>query len=189
MYLSAIQCGSRLQGITCARVSTRLYTTAAAAAGNTTINARLKSDLKAAMKAKEKTKLTVIRGILSDILYAEKNQTGSTLFSRDSDADVAALIQRAIKQRRDSIQSYSEGGREDLVQEESAELAVLSEYLPEQLSSEQIEARVKQVIERLGVSGIKAMGAVMKEIDISPAEAPKSRVAEAVKRILGKISS
>ncbi|KAJ2394988.1 Mitochondrial-processing peptidase subunit alpha [Coemansia sp. RSA 2603] len=176
-------------GITCARVSTRLYTTAAAAAGNTTINARLKSDLKAAMKAKEKTKLTVIRGILSDILYAEKNQTGSTLFSRDSDADVAALIQRAIKQRRDSIQSYSEGGREDLVQEESAELAVLSEYLPEQLSSEQIEARVKQVIERLGVSGIKAMGAVMKEIDISPAEAPKSRVAEAVKRILGKISS
>ncbi|KAJ1722925.1 Mitochondrial-processing peptidase subunit alpha [Coemansia erecta] len=177
MYLSAIQRGSRLPGIACARVSMRLYTSEAA-----TINARLKSDLKAAMKAKEKTKLTVIRGVLSDILYAEKNQTGSTSFSRDSDADVAAVIQRAIKQRRDSIQSYTEGGREDLAQEESAELAVLNEYLPEQMSSEQIEARVKQVIERLGVSGIKAMGTVMKEINISPAEAPKSRVAGASSR-------
>ncbi|KAJ1965347.1 hypothetical protein GGI12_000825 [Dipsacomyces acuminosporus] len=163
-------------------VAARQYADAAGAQA-ATLHARLKADLKAAMKAKEKEKLTVIKGILSDILYAEKSSSGQS-FSKESDADVAAVIQRAIKQRHDSIQSYRDGGREDLASAEKAEAELLKAYLPDQLTSEQIEAQVKQVIERLGVSGIKAMGAVMREVDISPAQAPKSKVAEAVKKLL-----
>ncbi|KAJ2856055.1 Mitochondrial-processing peptidase subunit alpha, partial [Coemansia erecta] len=158
----------------------RSYATEPAAA--VTINSRLKSDLKTAMKAKEKTRLQVIKSVLSDILYAEKNTSSGASFCRDSDADVATVIQRAIKQRRDSIEKYTAGGREDLAQTEAQEIDVLNGYLPEQLSADQIEARVKQVIQELGISGIKAMGAVMKAVDISAAQAPRSKVAEAVKR-------
>ncbi|KAI7830956.1 Yqey-like protein-domain-containing protein [Kickxella alabastrina] len=134
-----------------------------------------------AMKAKEKARLSVIKGVLSDILYAEKSALAGASFSRDSDSDVAGVIQRAIKQRHDSVQSYTEGGREDLAQAE----ALRFKYLPEQLSSEQIEARVRETIERLGVSGIKAMGTVMREVGIDAGQAPKSKVAEAVKKLLG----
>ncbi|KAJ2706731.1 hypothetical protein FB645_001335 [Coemansia sp. IMI 203386] len=164
------------------RTSVRCYSSETAAA--VSINSRLKSDLKTAMKAKEKARLQVIKGVLSDILYAEKNPSSGASFSRDSDADVAAVIQRAIKQRRDSIEKYTAASREDLAQAEAQEIDVLNGYLPEQLSTDQIEARVKQIIQELGVSGVKAMGAVMKAVDISAAQAPKSKVAEAVKRLL-----
>ncbi|KAJ1957020.1 hypothetical protein EC988_001045 [Linderina pennispora] len=149
-----------------------------------TINARLKADLKLSMRAKEKQRTTVIKGVLSDILYAEKNPQSQT-FSRDSDEDVALLIQRAIKQRKESIKQYTDGGRADLATAEQAEVEILGQYLPAQLSEEDIERRVKETVERLGVSGIKAMGQVMKEVAISAAEAPKSKVAAAVKKALG----
>ncbi|KAJ1948839.1 hypothetical protein FBU59_001408 [Linderina macrospora] len=151
-----------------------------------TINLRLKADLKLAMRAKEKQRTTVIKGMLSDILYAEKNPQTASTFSRDSDADVATLIQRAIKQRQDSIKQYTDGGRADLAAAEQQEVEILNLYLPEQLSDQDIERRVRETVERLGVSGVKAMGAVMKEVGISPAEAPKSKVAAAAKRILGE---
>ncbi|KAJ1900479.1 hypothetical protein LPJ66_001434 [Kickxella alabastrina] len=187
MFRSAFQQWAHVGGSRSAFGSMRLYSAEAgtAAAAAATINMRLKSDLKAAMKAKEKTRLSVIKGVLSDILYAEKSALTGASFSRDLDSDVAGVIQRAIKQRHDSVQSYTEGGREDLAQAESAEIVILSKYLPEQLSSEQIEARVRQTIERLGVSGIKAMGAVMREVGIDAGQAPKSKVAEAVKKLLG----
>ncbi|KAJ1817881.1 hypothetical protein LPJ56_003961 [Coemansia sp. RSA 2599] len=181
MFRLAVCSRARLSTSISARAPIRCYATEPAAA---TINSRLKSDLKTAMKAKEKARLQVIKSVLSDILYAEKNAASSTSFSRDSDADVATVIQRAIKQRRDSIEKYTAGGREDLAQAEAQEIEVLSGYLPEQLSADQIEARVKLVIQELGASGIKAMGAVMKAVDISAAQAPKSKVAEAVKRLL-----
>ncbi|KAJ2419822.1 hypothetical protein GGF41_004491, partial [Coemansia sp. RSA 2531] len=120
-------------------------------ASTTSINARLKLDLKEAMKAKEKTKLSVIKGVLSDILYAEKNAMTGASFSRDSDTDVATLIQRAIKQRNESVQSYAAGGREDLAKAEEAEIDILAAYLPRQLTTEEIETHVTQAIERLGV--------------------------------------
>ncbi|KAJ2623790.1 Mitochondrial-processing peptidase subunit alpha [Coemansia sp. RSA 1358] len=140
------------------------------------------------MRAKEKTRLSVIKGLLSDILYAEKNMATGPKFSRESDADVASVIQRAIKQRHDSVQSYRDGGRDDLASAEEDEIHILGSYLPEQLSSEQIEEHVKEVIERLGASGIKAMGAVMKEVDISPAQAPRSCIAEIAKKLLVEVS-
>ncbi|KAJ2910361.1 hypothetical protein GGI21_000950 [Coemansia aciculifera] len=169
-----------------ARHCARPYADIASAAP---INTRLKLDLKEAMKAKEKTKLSVIKGVLSDILYAEKSAIAGASFSRDSDADVAAVIQRAIKQRNDSIQSYAAGGREDLAKAEEAEISILTTYLPKQLTTEEIEAKVAQAIKGLSVAGAgsKAVGLVMREVDISPALAPKSKVAEVVKRLLSAI--
>ncbi|KAJ1670652.1 hypothetical protein GGF38_001374 [Coemansia sp. RSA 25] len=166
-----------------ARQCARQYADLAPAAP---ISARLKTDLKEAMKAKEKTKLSVIKGVLSDILYAEKSAITGASFSRDSDADVAVVIQRAIKQRNDSIQSYSAGGREDLAKAEEAEISILATYLPKQLTTEEIEAHIAQAIKRLNLTsgGSKAVGLVMREVDISPALAPKSKVAEAAKRLL-----
>ncbi|KAJ2492151.1 hypothetical protein IWW37_001728 [Coemansia sp. RSA 2050] len=149
------------------------------------ISSRLKLDLKEAMRAKEKTKSAVIKGVLSDILYAEKSATTGSSFSRESDTDVAVLIQRAIKRRNESVQSYTAGGREDLAKAEEAEIGILSEYLPRQLTTEEIEGYVAQAIERLGVSGgTKSVGVVIREVDISSALAPKSKVAEVVKRLL-----
>ncbi|KAJ2825496.1 Mitochondrial-processing peptidase subunit alpha, partial [Coemansia erecta] len=142
-----------------------------------TIDARLKADLKAAMKAKDKVRLPVIKGILSDILYAEKDPASGSSFSRDSDADVATIFQRAIRRRNDSIESFASGGREDLAEAEKVKLAILEGYLPTQLTVEQIEARVSQTIQKLGVSGVKAMGAVMRDTGISPAKAPKAKTA------------
>lgn len=160
----------------------RWYT--AGTSGKELIHSRLKSDLKAAMKAKEKHRLQVIKGVLSDIQYAKMDSNTGSSFSIESNTDVATVIQRAIKRRNDSIQSYREGGRDDLASTEQEEANMLATYLPKQLTAEEIEHQALQVIERLDVSGIKSMGAVMREIGISPAQAPKSLVAEIVKKLL-----
>ncbi|KAJ2794599.1 hypothetical protein H4R20_006171 [Coemansia guatemalensis] len=162
----------------------RRHLSSAADTQRESIHARLKNDLKAAMKAKDKTSLPVIKGVLSDILYAEKNPVTGATFSKDSDIDVAAVVQRAIQRRRESIQSFADGGRPDLASAEETKLEILSGYLPTQLTTEQIEARAGDVISHLGVSGIKGMGPVMREMGISPAQAPKGKVAEVVKRLL-----
>ncbi|KAJ2604824.1 Mitochondrial-processing peptidase subunit alpha [Coemansia sp. RSA 1804] len=139
----------------------RWYADSPATGAVQTIHARLKQDMKIAMKARDKPRLTTVKSILSDIVYAEKNQSAGASFSKDSDVDVAGIIQRGIKQRNDSIRSYQDGGRQDLVDIEEAELRILESYLPQQLSPKQIETLVRETIERLGASGIKAMGAVM----------------------------
>ncbi|KAJ2156177.1 hypothetical protein GGF46_005364 [Coemansia sp. RSA 552] len=149
-----------------------------------TMHARLKADLKTAMKSKDKARLPVIKSILSDILYAEKNVANGALFSKESDADVAGVVQRAIQRRRESIQSFVDGDRPELASEEKARCAVLEGYLPKQLSAEEIEARAKEVIEQLGVSGVKGIGPVLRAIDIDPAQAPKNAVGAIVKRLL-----
>ncbi|KAI9479838.1 Yqey-like protein-domain-containing protein [Coemansia mojavensis] len=149
-----------------------------------TIVTRLKADLKTAMKEKDKVRLPVIKGILSDIMYAEKSPASSPTFSTYSDADVATVIQRVIRRRHESITSFVDGGRPELAEAEKIKIAILEQYLPQQLTAEQIEARAKDVIRKLGASGAKAIGPVMRDIGISPAEASKARVAEIVKKLL-----
>ncbi|KAJ2791972.1 hypothetical protein H4R21_006236 [Coemansia helicoidea] len=175
--------GHYARSAVCAR-SRRWLGTAAEAAGGA-LHARLKADLKTAMRSKDKTRLGVIKGVLADIVYVEKSPTGGSAFSRDCDADVATVLQRAVQRRRESIQAFSDGGRQDLASAEAERLDVLVGYLPAQLSAEQIEERARATIERLGVAGAKGIGPVMREIGISPAEAPKSDVASVVKRLLG----
>ncbi|KAK9717049.1 hypothetical protein K7432_006459 [Basidiobolus ranarum] len=141
---------------------------------------QIKNDMKSFMRNKERTKLAVVKSIISDITYAEKAQ-GKPV---KSDSEIAVLIQSAIKKRKESIASFESAGREDLAVNEKEEVDILQSYLPEQLSEREIEAEVLKAIKDTGAQSVKDMGKVMKQIQLDPAVAPKSVVAELVKKIL-----
>ncbi len=120
---------------------------------------RLKADMKEAMKAKDKIKLSTIRMINSLIKNAEIEKRGEL-----TDEEIIQLLMKYAKQRKESIEMYEKGGRQDLVEKEKAELAVVESYLPKQMSEEEIREIVKQTIEEVGASSIKDMGKVMKAV-------------------------
>ena len=124
-----------------------------------TIKERLKADMIAAMKGKEKERLEAIRFIQAAI----KRQEVDTRKDLDDQA-VIAILNNQAKQRRDSIEQFKKGGRNDLVVKEEAELKVLQSYLPEQLSSDELEKIVAETIKESGASGMKDLGAVMKAL-------------------------
>ena len=118
----------------------------------------INTDIKAAMKAKEKEKLTALRAIKSAILLAETekgNETGLT-----EEAGVS-MLQKLVKQRKDSAALYTDQGREDLASDELAQASVIESYLPEQMSEEDVRNVVAQVIEEVGASSPADMGKVM----------------------------
>lgn len=123
------------------------------------IQEQLTADLKDAMKSGDKFKLTTLRGLKSAIKYAEI-ETGHEL----SEDDVIGVIAKQAKQRRDSIADFEKANRTDLVEKESAELAILEKYLPAQLSEEEIKAKAQAVITELGVTNMKGMGQVMQTL-------------------------
>lgn len=125
---------------------------------STQLKDRLNHDLKDAMRAKDQTRLLTIRALLSAITAREKEGSGPL-----SEEDLAGVVQKQAKQRRDSIQQYEEAGREDLAQRERDELAILGSYLPEQLSDDEIRRVVQDLITRTGASSKKDMGRVMGE--------------------------
>jgi len=120
---------------------------------------QLNNDLKESMKSGDKFRTEVLRGLKSAIKYAEIEAHGAM-----SDQDVEAVIAKQAKQRRDSIEEFQKGGREDLVKQESAELVILETYLPEQMSKDEIRATVEAAIAELGVTDMKGMGQVMKRV-------------------------
>ncbi len=116
-------------------------------------------DLKAALKAGDKTKVATLR-LLIAALKNERIHAG-----RDLTADeVEAAVRRAVKQRKDSIEQYDKGGRQDLVDAEKAELVVLESYLPKGLSDEEIGAAIRAIVAEKGFSSGKDVGLVMKEL-------------------------
>lgn len=119
----------------------------------------INQDIKAAMKAKDQARLRALRSLKSLILNAEveEGRNGQPL-SPDEDMKI---VMKAAKQRRDSIEQFNQNNREDLAQGEQEELVVLEAYLPKQLSSEEIEAEVKAIIEQTGASSMRDMGKVM----------------------------
>lgn len=125
---------------------------------------QLREDLKSAMRAGDATRRNTIRMLEAAIKNAEIEKRGQEL----PEADVLAILQRQVKQRRDSIEQFERGGREDLAEIERAEIAVIEDYLPEQLSEAEIEAAAQRVIEQVGASGPgdrgKVMGPLMKEL-------------------------
>src|SRR5437867_959306 len=128
-----------------------------------TIKQKIVADLTAAMKAKDAVRLGVIRMLKSRMMEAEVEQrakkgTGYEL----EDPEALAAIAAYAKQRRDSIEAYRQGGREDLAAKEEAELAIIQEYLPAQLSVEEIRRIVSEAIAESGATSVKDMGAVMK---------------------------
>ena len=117
---------------------------------------QITEDMKAAMRAKDAGRLGTIR-----LLQAAMKQREVDKRITLDDAAVIAIVDKLIKQRRDSITAFSQAGRQDLVDKESAELKVLEAYLPARLSAEEIAAEVKRIVSELGASGPGDMGKVM----------------------------
>lgn len=119
---------------------------------------QIEADIKKAMLAKDKDQLRALRGIKSLILLAETEKGNSGELSQDAEMK---LLQKAAKQRQDSLEIYNEQGRDDLAAVESSELEVIRNYLPKQLSSEELKAEIEKIISNTGATTIKDMGKVM----------------------------
>lgn len=120
---------------------------------------QLKDQLKESMLAKDELKTSVIRFILSGITYYEIQKGGAGYEATDE--DVMAVINKEIKQRKDSIESYTKAGRQDLVDKEDAELKILETYLPEQMSEEEVKKYVDEAVATSGATIPQDMGKVM----------------------------
>jgi hypothetical protein len=120
---------------------------------------KIMADVKSAMVSKDTVKLNTLRFLQSAI----KNKEIELRPTPISLEDVMGVIRKIVKQRKESIEQFQTAGRTDLVEQESAELKVMESYLPAQMSKEQIEAIVTEVIAALGAKTIKEMGSVMKE--------------------------
>ena len=123
------------------------------------MRARIESDLKSALKAGEKRRVGTLRLLLS-ALQNERIGAGRDL----TDEEAEAVIRRAVKQRRESIDQYTKGGREDLARGEAEELALLEAYLPASLSDEEVEAEIRRIIAEKGFSASRDVGLVMKDL-------------------------
>ena len=146
-----------------------------------TLKEQLKSDLKDAMRAKEIVKRDSIRAINTMIKQIEVDQRIEV-----EDADIIKLIQKGIKQREEAIVNYKDASRDDLVQTEQEQIDVFSLYLPKQLSDDELETIIKDIISQTGAASMKDMGKVM-----NPAKskigggADGKRINEMVKKLLG----
>jgi len=120
------------------------------------LKARITDDMKTAMRAKDAQRLSAIRLLLAAIKQREVDERKEM-----SDADVMSVIEKMIKQRRDSIEQFQRGGRQDLVDIELFELSVLQAYMPQALSEGEVVAAVAAAIQSSGAKGMADMGKVM----------------------------
>jgi uncharacterized protein YqeY len=120
------------------------------------LKAQLTEDMKSAMKAGDKDRLKVVRLMLADIKRVEIDSRQEV-----DEAGVLSILEKAIKQRRDSIEQFDKGGRADLSAIEKAELEVIQTYLPEQLGEDELTALVDEIIATTGAESIRDMGKVM----------------------------
>jgi len=118
---------------------------------------KLLEDLKESMKDKNVTRKNVVQMVRAAVLQVEKDKQIEV-----TDEQIIEIIAKEAKKRRDSINDYEKSGRQDLLNQINEEISILEEYLPEQLSIEEIEIKVKEIIAELGASSIKDMGMVMK---------------------------
>ncbi len=126
-----------------------------------TLEEHLDADLKEAMRSGDSVRKLAIRAVKTAVTEAKVAGAEQRALT---DEDVLRLIQRQVKQRRDSIAEFAKGGRTDLIGKEEAEIAILEQYLPAQLGEAEIRARAQAVIEELGAADQKAMGPVMKRL-------------------------
>src|SRR5438046_10238101 len=126
------------------------------------IQERIDSDLKDAMRAKDTTKLCGLRMIKSALKYAAiaKSDTEAEL----SEAEATQVIRKQAKQRRDSIESFEKGGRAELAKKEKEELSILNAYLPQAMSADELAALIRETIAEVGATSKAQMGAVMKAL-------------------------
>ena len=122
----------------------------------TTLKERITEDMKAAMRAKETERLGAIRMLTAAIKQKEVDERVEL-----DDAGVVAIVDKLLKQRKDSIEAFQKAGRQDLADKEQAEVAVLQAYLPARLSADEVAAEVKKIVAEVGASGPGDMGKVM----------------------------
>jgi uncharacterized protein YqeY len=129
------------------------------------IRERIVADLTAAMKAKDTQRLGVVRMLKSRIMEAEVDQRGGKGPNYVlEDQECLAVIATYAKQRRDSIEAFRKGGKEDLAIKEEAELAIIQQYLPAQMSEDDVRRIVAAAIAETGATSAKQMGAIMKVV-------------------------
>ncbi|MDJ0516866.1 MAG: GatB/YqeY domain-containing protein [Trichodesmium sp. MO_231.B1] len=121
---------------------------------------KITEEIKAAMKAKDKVRLETVRSIKKVILEEEVNARAAGKESL-TEAQEMDILARLAKQRRDSIEQYTQVGRQELADQEAAELAIIEEYLPKQLSDDEIAQVIDEIIVQVGASSAKDMGKVM----------------------------
>ena len=143
---------------------------------------RLQEDMKTAMRAGQKERLSTIRLILAAVKQREVDER-ITL----DDSQVIAALEKMGKQRRESIAQFESGGRSDLVAKETAELAIITAYLPTQLSDAELEALIQAAIKQTGAATVKDMGRVMSVIK-SQAQG-RADMAEVGARIKARLSA
>jgi uncharacterized protein len=123
------------------------------------VQSRIEEDLRASMKSGDKRRVATLRLLLAALknekIQAQRDLTGE---------EVEAVLRRAVKQRRDSIEQYARGGRQDLVDAETAELAIIEEYLPKGMSDAEIETELRSIIAEKGFASGKDVGLAMKEV-------------------------
>jgi uncharacterized protein YqeY len=120
------------------------------------LTARINDDVKAAMKAKDKARLGVLRLITAAIKQREVDERIIL-----NDEQVLAVLEKMIKQRKDSIAQYEKAGRDELAQQEAFEIGIIQAYMPEQLSDDEIDALITEAISSSGAESMKDMGKVM----------------------------
>jgi len=117
----------------------------------------INDDLKEAMKSGDKLKLETLRSLRASVIEFNKNGTGKEL----AEEDAQKILLQAAKKRKDAIDMYKQAGRQDLLEKEEAELAIIASYLPEQLTEDQVMDILKGLIAQVGAEGPKDMGKVM----------------------------
>lgn len=147
-----------------------------------TLKERITEDMKAAMKAKEADRLSTIRMLLAAVKQKEVDERVVV-----DDPSLVAIVDKLIKQRKDSIAAFQQAGRTDLVDKESAEVKVLEAYLPQRMSADEVQAAVLSLVAELGAGGPGDMGKVMAAAKARFAgQAEMALVSTAVKQALAK---
>ena len=132
-----------------------------------TLQERVDSDLKEAMRAKDTRKLGVLRMLKSALKYAAIAKSGAE--AELSDAEAAQVVRKQVKQRQDSIESFEKGGRAELAAKEKEELLILNAYLPQAMSSDELAEVVRATIAETGATSKAQMGGVMKALQVKVA--------------------
>lgn len=146
-----------------------------------TLKSRIQDDMKHAMRAKDAARLSTIRLLLAAIKQREVDERKELV-----DAEVLAVVDKMIKQRRDSVAQFEAGRREDLAAVERAEIAVLQGYLPAQASEGEIDAMIAEAIAKTGASGPAGIGKVM--AILKPALAGKADLAVVSAKVKAKLA-
>jgi uncharacterized protein YqeY len=158
---------------------------------------KLNEDLKQSMRDKTELRTSTIRLLISAVRYAQmkrqdaefnKNPNADLSQISMSDADIVSVVAKEIKQREDSIEAYTKGNRKDLADKESAEMAILKEYMPAQMSPEEIKAEAQAAINEVGAKSLSDKGKVMgKLVARLKGKADGKLINDAVTEILGKM--